>query len=183
MTLGEKIRRLRKIRGLSAKRLGEICGISEVTVNKYERNVIKPKDDILEQLKITLGTSAAMLMREPDFDNPLCVMQFFFELEEKYGLWFEKCGDDYVLCFHKGEYQAPDTLLDFIDSWILKREEVQNHLMKDSITLEEFIETKNKYFIWKAEFGKGLQSGTVGKSIQGECKVVHGKMVFVNQDV
>jgi transcriptional regulator with XRE-family HTH domain len=45
MTVGENIRKIRKEKGLTQKKLGELCypSISESTIRKYELGILKPK--------------------------------------------------------------------------------------------------------------------------------------------
>ncbi len=42
MTLGEKIRFVRKLSGLTMKEVAETSGISDVTIANYEHNVTEP---------------------------------------------------------------------------------------------------------------------------------------------
>ena len=55
MTLGEKIKHHRSVKGLTQKQLGEMAGIHEVTIRKYEANKISPKRDQLESIASCLG--------------------------------------------------------------------------------------------------------------------------------
>ena len=48
MTLGEKIKHHRNVKGLTQKQLGDMAGIHEVTIRKYEANKISPKRDQLK---------------------------------------------------------------------------------------------------------------------------------------
>ncbi len=56
MTIGENIRRIRKLRGISIKDLAERLGISDTYMRYYENDVRKPKKDgivrIAEALKV-----------------------------------------------------------------------------------------------------------------------------------
>ncbi len=55
MTLGEKIKHHRNVKGLTQKQLGDMAGIHEVTIRKYEANKISPKRDQLESIASCLG--------------------------------------------------------------------------------------------------------------------------------
>ena len=50
MTLGEKIKFHRGLKGLTQKQLGDMTGIHEVSIRKYEANKIAPKRDQLEKI-------------------------------------------------------------------------------------------------------------------------------------
>lgn len=50
MTVGENIRKLRKERGLTQKQLGEMCGIKEANIRKYELDKANPKIETIERI-------------------------------------------------------------------------------------------------------------------------------------
>ena len=56
MTVGEKIKTFRTIRGISQNMLGELAGIDGTTIRKYELGSRNPKPDQL--LKIGRHTAA-----------------------------------------------------------------------------------------------------------------------------
>lgn len=55
MTVGENIRRLRKDRGLTQKQLGELCGINEANIRKYESDKQNAKIETIEKISKALG--------------------------------------------------------------------------------------------------------------------------------
>lgn len=55
MTTGEKIRRARTEKGWTQKQLGELCGIAEPTIRRYELGKLKPKKETLEKIAAPLG--------------------------------------------------------------------------------------------------------------------------------
>lgn len=72
LTVNENIKRIRKERGLTQKRLGEICGIAEPNIRKYENGKQNPKLETVEKIASALGVSAFELMGVEYFDlkNP-----------------------------------------------------------------------------------------------------------------
>ncbi|MFL0269242.1 helix-turn-helix domain-containing protein [Candidatus Clostridium radicumherbarum] len=56
-TIGNKIKILRKSKKLTQKQLAEIAGISEISIKKYERNIITPKYSTLEKIANALNVS------------------------------------------------------------------------------------------------------------------------------
>ncbi len=50
MTVSEKIKYYRKMRGISQEMLGELSGINSATIKKYEYGIRNPKPD--QKLKI-----------------------------------------------------------------------------------------------------------------------------------
>ena len=59
MSIGQNIKRIRQEKGLTQKRLGELCGINEANIRKYELGGANPKletiQKIAEALKVPLG--------------------------------------------------------------------------------------------------------------------------------
>lgn len=58
MTVGERIRHLRKERGLTQKKLGELCKIAEPTIRRYEAGSLNPKLETIEKIASALGVPA-----------------------------------------------------------------------------------------------------------------------------
>lgn len=62
MGVGENIRSARQRAQLTQKQLGELCGIAEPTIRRYELNKLNPKFDTIVKIASALGVSAAKLM-------------------------------------------------------------------------------------------------------------------------
>ena len=62
MGVGENIRAARQRAKLTQKQLGELCGIAEPTIRRYELNKLNPKFDTIVKIASALGVSAAKLM-------------------------------------------------------------------------------------------------------------------------
>lgn len=61
MTIGEKIKYLRKRRDLTQDQLGRMTGIHPVTIRKYEINKIQPSPAQIERLAAALGVGCVAL--------------------------------------------------------------------------------------------------------------------------
>lgn len=72
MMVGDNIKRIRKERGITQKRLGELCGIAEPNIRKYENGKQNPKLETVEKIASALGVTAFDLMGIEYFDlkNP-----------------------------------------------------------------------------------------------------------------
>lgn len=72
MLIGDNIRRFRKERGITQKKLGELCGIAEPNIRKYENGKQNPKLETIEKIASALGVTAFDLMGIEYFDlkNP-----------------------------------------------------------------------------------------------------------------
>lgn len=62
MEVGEKIRALRKARGLSQAALGQACGVTRAAVQQWEKGVTHPNPDHLQEAAEVLGVSAGQLI-------------------------------------------------------------------------------------------------------------------------
>lgn len=62
MTVGEKIKAIRKERGFTQKKLGELCGINEANIRKYELGKQNPKIETIDKIASALGMSAFELI-------------------------------------------------------------------------------------------------------------------------
>ncbi len=56
--IGEKIKKYRKEKGLTQKKLGELCGINEANIRKYELGKANPKIETIEKIAKALETTA-----------------------------------------------------------------------------------------------------------------------------
>ncbi len=55
--IGEKIKKYRKEKGLTQKKLGELCGINEANIRKYELGKANPKIETIEKIAKALETT------------------------------------------------------------------------------------------------------------------------------
>lgn len=61
MTFGDKLRAVRKEKGLTQKALGELCGMSNEMVRRYELGIRNPKWETIERLANGLDVSMSYL--------------------------------------------------------------------------------------------------------------------------
>lgn len=66
MTAGENIRKIRKEKKMTQKQLGELCGINEANIRKYELEKANPKLQTLERIAKALDVGTFELI---DFDT------------------------------------------------------------------------------------------------------------------
>lgn len=62
MTTGERIRNIRKSKNLTQKQLGELAGIAEPTIRRYELGKLNPKYETLVKIAAALRVSVGALM-------------------------------------------------------------------------------------------------------------------------
>ncbi len=118
-------------------------------IRQYENDVRSPKDGKLLEIADALEINPTTLF-DPNYNEPNSVMHTFFELEDIYGMHFEKVGDSYQLAFSKGDnYHNPSWILEGIAAWIKKRNEVQPDINDSASTITD---KKNEYITWKARY-------------------------------
>lgn len=74
MKIGERIRSLRKAKGLSIAEVAEQSGISESTINGIERHMISPPLGNIVSLATVLGISVGEFFGESG-DSPYCIVR------------------------------------------------------------------------------------------------------------
>lgn len=67
-TLGQKIRKYRKTKGLTMKELGEKLDLSEQAISQYERDKREPNIFVLKEISRVLQVSISDLLYEEDLD-------------------------------------------------------------------------------------------------------------------
>lgn len=70
MSIGERIKRCRRIKGLTQTKLSELLNISTMTVRRWEWGERKPDIDIMCELARVLDTTTAYLLGETDSSSP-----------------------------------------------------------------------------------------------------------------
>lgn len=88
MTVGEKIRAYRNLRGISQKTLGELADMNEVTIRKYEAGDRNPKPDQLLKIANALGVSINLFM-DFDIETVSDVLSLIFKMDEQVDLEFQ----------------------------------------------------------------------------------------------
>lgn len=61
MTIGQKIKEVRKARGISQLELGTLLGVSQAMVAQYESGIRNPKIETLQKIAAVLGVDASDL--------------------------------------------------------------------------------------------------------------------------
>ena len=65
MSIAENIKRIRKLKGLTQKELGELCGINEANIRKYEAGKQNPKRETVERIAAAFAVSCVEITEIP----------------------------------------------------------------------------------------------------------------------
>ena len=92
MAIGERIRFIRNLRGMTQKYLGTLAGFPEKTADirmaQYEAGTRTPKEELTKALAGALDVSP-LALDVPDIDSYFGLMHTLFALEDRYGLTIE----------------------------------------------------------------------------------------------
>lgn len=92
MAIGERIRFIRNLRGMTQKHLGTLVGFPEKTADirmaQYEAGSRTPKEGLTKALAGALDVSP-LALDVPDIDSYYGLMHTLFALEDRYGLTIE----------------------------------------------------------------------------------------------
>lgn len=72
MTIGEKIKYLRKQKGLTQTELSALTGIHQVSITKYEKGKMIPQPDQLQKIVEALGVSPMIFFESASFKVETC---------------------------------------------------------------------------------------------------------------
>ena len=150
MTLGEKIRKYRKLHGITQKQLGEEVGFkkstADVRINQYETNKMAPKADIRAAIAAALDIDPEAIS-DVNISSYADIMYTFFELEEKLGMEIEKRDGRTYLSFDDNNRDI-QTLITYLNLWKTQK----NALLPDPESITE--EQRKNYELWKSRFIK-----------------------------
>lgn len=141
MAIGNKIKRIRNLRGLTQKEFGRLIGFDEKTadvrVAQYESGTRTPKADLLRKMAEILDVNICYLS-ETSLYSAEEVMFALFELDDNYPIKIlDTPNEKHSVCF--------DSILmdSFLAEWQTRKQELADGI----ITSEEYLE-------WKMNFPK-----------------------------
>ncbi|MBC1324158.1 helix-turn-helix transcriptional regulator [Listeria welshimeri] len=144
MSVGSRIRRVRKFRNMTQKELGIALGYDEksadVRITQYETGTRTPKIDVLNAMAEVLNVNVLSL-KEPTLYSAEDIMSILFELDDEDGLNLLDVEDNSDSDLPKSrigvviKYNLVQSLL---KEWQLRKQELKD----DLITKEEYTEWK-----------------------------------------
>ena len=161
MTIGEKIKRYRIMRGLTQQQLGVMCGYKESTadvrISQYEKDAKIPKMNARKQFAEALNIDISAFS---DFDvrNDRDIMRVLLEIDEVCGISIESVDNKKYISFNNRECLGRK-INDFLDAWLQwKMKKAKNGYLQGN---------DNEYEIWKArvplniEFTEGIDETVI----------------------
>ena len=137
MAIGERIRFIRNLRGMTQKWLGQAVGFPEKTADirmaQYESGSRTPKEDLIKGLAHILDVSP-LALNVPDIDTHLGFIHTLFAIEDIYGIHAEKQGDEVHLVFDGTKRTINQSVFKMLLAWSEQSEKLRN----SEITKEDY---------------------------------------------
>ena len=114
MAIGERIRFIRNLRGMTQKWLGQAVGFppktADVRMAQYESGSRTPKEDLVKAIANVLEVSP-LALQVPDIDSDLGFIHTLFAIEDIHGIRAEKQGDEVHLIFDGSKRAMDESIL------------------------------------------------------------------------
>ena len=120
MSVGENIRRYRKLRGMTQAQLAEAVGLTEGAVRHYESGIRAVKPELLESISAALGVSVNAL-KDYGVETAGDLMSLLVRLEDSFGIVPDGSG----LSLNPKAPHAPKAAM-AIELWAEKRAQLEN---------------------------------------------------------
>ncbi len=143
MAIGNNIKRLRNLKGMTQKELGLAIGFdnktADVRIAQYESGTRTPKENLINDIALVLKVTPDALTT-PNIDSYIGIMHTLFAVEDMYGLSVSKSDDGLCLNFDMNN-RASLEVSARINEWVSAKERFKN----DEITKEEYDEWRYNY--------------------------------------
>ncbi len=137
MAIGERIRFIRNLRGMTQKWLGQAVGFPEKTADirmaQYESGSRTPKDNLVRALAQVLEVSEHAL-KVPDIDSNLGFIHTLFALEDLRGAKIRQEGTKIHIIFDGKNPKLDSNTYRMLLAWADQAEKLRN----DEITKEQY---------------------------------------------
>ena len=129
MAIGERIRFMRNLRGMTQKWLGQAVGFPQKTADirmaQYESGTRTPKEDLVKALANVLEVSP-LALSVPDIDSNLGFIHTLFAIEDIHGVRAEKQGDEVHIIFDGSKRTTDASIFKMLSAWAEQAEKLRN---------------------------------------------------------
>jgi len=144
MAIGENIKRMRNLKGMTQKEFGIAVGFpngsADVRIAQYENGTRTPKEDMINTMARLFDISP-LALTTPDIDTHYGLMHTFFTLEDVYGLKVGEIDGELCLTLDRSKGMTYISMLDMFNAW---RREAQK-LKNEEITKDEYDNWRYNY--------------------------------------
>ena len=146
MSVGNRIKKIRNMRGMTQKELGLAVGFDEksadIRIAQYESGTRTPKEKIITNIANALKINPKAIDRL-DTENYIDLTHILFILEDIYGIKINSVNGDLCLMPDKTKSSIYHTLFDIFDTWRQEAEKLKN----GEITEDEYNTWRYNYRI------------------------------------
>lgn len=146
MKVGERIRQIRTLRGLTQKELGMRVGFSEKSadnrIRQYEIGKMEPRADLLSKIADALNVEPTILFTQ-DYPTISAIQQIFFDLEKIIDLTIDKKDGEFVLRIDKESDYYPE-FQELLSNWYYAKQ----HLLP-SVEYQHGLDQTDSYDLWQ----------------------------------
>lgn len=143
MAIGERIRFIRNLRGMTQKYLGMAIGFNEKTaevrMTQYESGARTPKEKMIADFAELLEVCPQALT-VPDIESYIGLAHTLFTLEDLYGIKITNNDGELSLTLDR-ESKSFHSMFDIFDAWSREAEKLKN----GEITKEEYDDWRYNY--------------------------------------
>ena len=129
MAIGERIRFIRNLRGMTQKWLGQAVGFPQKTADvrmaQYESGSRTPKEDLVQALAYVLEVSP-LALSIPDIDSDLGFIHTMFAIEDIHGVRAEKQGDEVHIVFDGSKRTMDESVFKMLSAWAEQAEKFRS---------------------------------------------------------
>ena len=156
MTIGQKIRFYRDLRGYTQAELGSKVGLQADRIRQYETNVRTPKMDKLKEIAAALDVDVAALS-DINITGSEDIMHILFELEDRFSINIEKQNGKTVLVIDD-EADCNSTLNTYLSYWYDKRQVFSLDKITDhnDPRLSEYKSWRGRFISNEIDFENGI---------------------------
>ncbi len=144
MAIGERIKFIRNLRGMTQKQLGIATGFSEKTADirmaQYESGSRTPKADFTKTVAGVLDVSP-LALTVPDIDTDLGFIHTLFTVEDLQGIRVEKTDNEVYLIFDGNRPTTNQNVFSMLTAWAEQAEKYRN----GEITKEDYDQWRYNY--------------------------------------
>ena len=148
--MGSRIKKIRLMRELTQKQLGDRVGLSDVRIRQYEMGIRRPKEDMLVKLANALDVNVSAIS-DPDLTSYMSTMHTLFMMEDRFGAHPVKVDGELYVSFLTGENLPGlrDSMLEYMEAWYNRYTKYQESI-EDSQDAGE--DEKKEYDLWRYRY-------------------------------
>ncbi len=158
MAIGERIRFIRNLRGMTQKWLGMAVGFPEKTADirlaQYESGTRTPKAELTKEIAKTLDVSPAAL-DVPNIESYIGLMHTLFALEDLYGFKIDRLDGEICIRINRQNSSNFAKMTGLLEPW----EEMAQKYRNGEISREEYDQWRYRYPRSEAERNEASRKG------------------------